>query len=1196
MNTTAEKSTNATSSAATQTQEEPFFRKQGGGGFFEGAKTSNAPVVQAKLTINEPGDVYEQEADKMADQVVQRLAMPGQEKEEPLSVSGHQPPAAIQTKCEACEEEEKLQHKEEEGPEEQEEIQRQTESTAPSMPGDDAGGDLASRLQASKGGGSPLPKDTRADMESAFGADFSEVRVHTDSEAHNMNESINAKAFTYGQDIYFKNGNFNPDDTEGMRLLAHELTHAQANEKKINRKIDNEANIKIVQTSLARDYNVKNKPALTGMWDDQTEVALKEAGLEQSDHDAILDYMFLNIAGESKKKLQQRIEQLSSVKTYLDDIEMLLKEAFHLNYLIAHKFGIDKDSFSLDEIHQQVTLTLENTTINEVSAIKDLVKIKEAGSEELQNLSRENMGLLPVDIIKSKEANRLLVNHMLKQGKKEEDLSGFTYNLELLNEMQKSNIATYKKEGDEGRSLELVSRLIRGKFVTINEVLYDEARIQELEYSGETVLKPYENIKTTQENIILDKQRLKNTIKEYNPEKYDEKIKEYNLKTAEYERLKKGRSSEDLEKIQNNIEILKKNIEIANTNKLNYINQCNKKIGKHLTELAFHLSDLNSKINSHVSLIKNEYDAKTNIFSDVEFEKRKIEIQRSEPQKYQMLVSLILDQHDVDIASNNVLSVHYDERVNALNISDITNLQKNIPESATLNGKEVENTEGKVQGVVLFEGGGQRTILLGINAFEDAASLWSVISASLNKKGPADSGKELPMKSVFGRDMASLRPQAVAANTLIWTDPRSIRIIQEIVNSVQTGEWDENTIEHIARWQKNRSLKKLKNERFGVFDENDLRSVFVEMKDKNRHNSLILLVLDFYNFYDQMSRYDDYGKLNVDKKINQEKRAVQQYDMLSDIHYKKDALENSEIEAAAAFDNPGLPTVVRMGENSMNTLEGMVSTLAHELIHVKQNESLESDPSPLNEIYAELMEISGTFGDISLPKKEEQSIQSDFFRAVKEYMRLDHALAFQNRELMATIADMAKKHASTYSKSIETKTYERSEGALFAAQLTMFTEADKILQAINIYLNGKDIEQLENIYSTFSNKFSVDKWPSTTVVDKNFEEAIQNSFSGLKSEIFFPISRCYTHGIRVDLERINEQIDMLKSEISEIEIDLVKIQEESSVKMLKDKKLDRENKIKELESQKISVESKWNDFAQKIKYVELEKAYRARKL
>jgi hypothetical protein len=73
--------------------------------------------------------------------------------------------------------------------------------------------------------GQPLDADTRAYMEPRFGANFSQVRVHTNTHAAWTASSINAKAFTVGRDITFAAGQYAPHTGEGQRLLAHELTH-----------------------------------------------------------------------------------------------------------------------------------------------------------------------------------------------------------------------------------------------------------------------------------------------------------------------------------------------------------------------------------------------------------------------------------------------------------------------------------------------------------------------------------------------------------------------------------------------------------------------------------------------------------------------------------------------------------------------------------------------------------------------------------------------------------------------------------------------------------------------------------------------------------------------------------------------------------------------------------------------------------
>ena len=75
------------------------------------------------------------------------------------------------------------------------------------------------------GGGSPLDRDARGFMESRLGADFSDVRVHTDGKATESARSVQAYAYTVGNDVVFQSDKYAPESDSGKRMLAHELTH-----------------------------------------------------------------------------------------------------------------------------------------------------------------------------------------------------------------------------------------------------------------------------------------------------------------------------------------------------------------------------------------------------------------------------------------------------------------------------------------------------------------------------------------------------------------------------------------------------------------------------------------------------------------------------------------------------------------------------------------------------------------------------------------------------------------------------------------------------------------------------------------------------------------------------------------------------------------------------------------------------------
>ncbi|MEH2349811.1 MAG: DUF4157 domain-containing protein [Nostoc sp.] len=208
---------------------------------------------QAKLTVGAPNDMYEQEADRVADQVmsmpdgkgsVQRETMPEEEEEIQTKTLAATIAPLVQREV-MPEEEEEIQTKtlgdsiqREVMPEEEEEIQtkplgnrtlqreampEEEEIQTKSSPdaGFQAGSNLESRLSSSQGGGSALPDDVRSFMEPRFGTDFSQVRVHTGGEAVQMNRELNAQAFTHKQDVYFGAGKAPGKDA----LTAHELTH-----------------------------------------------------------------------------------------------------------------------------------------------------------------------------------------------------------------------------------------------------------------------------------------------------------------------------------------------------------------------------------------------------------------------------------------------------------------------------------------------------------------------------------------------------------------------------------------------------------------------------------------------------------------------------------------------------------------------------------------------------------------------------------------------------------------------------------------------------------------------------------------------------------------------------------------------------------------------------------------------------------
>ncbi len=91
-------------------------------------------------------------------------------------------------------------------------------------------------IKSKRGSGEGLADNIREPMETAFDADFSGVKVHADGESNQLNKSLNSRAFATGQDVFFRQGAYNPGSKDGQELLAHELTHVVQQNSGVQRK------------------------------------------------------------------------------------------------------------------------------------------------------------------------------------------------------------------------------------------------------------------------------------------------------------------------------------------------------------------------------------------------------------------------------------------------------------------------------------------------------------------------------------------------------------------------------------------------------------------------------------------------------------------------------------------------------------------------------------------------------------------------------------------------------------------------------------------------------------------------------------------------------------------------------------------------------------------------------------------------
>ena len=213
-----------------------------GNGMVRSLAERGPAALQAKLVVSPPGDIYEQEADRVAETVLRMPAAPLPHREaaveEEIQPGYLSAPVRLRLqRQEEDEEEEPLQtqaltgtgspHLQRQAEEEEEPVQ-----TVPLRGAVQAAGgvpqvtpELEERIARLRGGGRPLAQSERAFFEPRFGLDFAGVRVHTGAEAATVASALQARAFTVGRDIVFGAGHYAPETAVGRGLLAHELTH-----------------------------------------------------------------------------------------------------------------------------------------------------------------------------------------------------------------------------------------------------------------------------------------------------------------------------------------------------------------------------------------------------------------------------------------------------------------------------------------------------------------------------------------------------------------------------------------------------------------------------------------------------------------------------------------------------------------------------------------------------------------------------------------------------------------------------------------------------------------------------------------------------------------------------------------------------------------------------------------------------------
>lgn len=256
-------------------------------------------IVHAKLEMTEPGDHDEREADAIADAIM----------------SGGK-------------------------------ISRKISSGASGSSGIAVSRQIESQLNHLQGGGQAMPEGLRSMMESGFGQDFSQVRIHTDSEAASMSSSIHAKAFTLGNDIYFNRGQFAPETSVGQHLVAHELTHVVQGTGKVGRSIMGN----LFHSFFVNDKNYVETPETQNIISDnyipvgkseRKPITIVLYTSTRADHNRAFtqDTGLNNLVKNETQSKVLFIQGKTSLAEYMDEIQLMVKLYGPLQNLILMGHG-----------------------------------------------------------------------------------------------------------------------------------------------------------------------------------------------------------------------------------------------------------------------------------------------------------------------------------------------------------------------------------------------------------------------------------------------------------------------------------------------------------------------------------------------------------------------------------------------------------------------------------------------------------------------------------------------------------------------------------------------------------------------------------------------------------------------------------------------------------------------------------------
>lgn len=268
----------------------------------ETLRGNNGLVIQRQMTLGAVSDRYEAEADRLAPQIVSQINAPAADS------LVHQTSHASTLQIKALRPNLQLKSNGTEG------------AVSPQ---------IESGINQARGKGRSLESGLQNQLSQAMGADFSGVRIHADTKANQLSQSLNARAFTSGQDVFFKQGEYQPGSQSGQTLIAHELTHV------VQQNSSGQANpIAQRQTDTVIQRDDDDEDVHPGM---KVGVARGKKALEQKDQEL----------AEQQQKLQELeyikyAEELQKVAEYFPDVETQEQRYYILVKAMKYAAEIDQ--------------------------------------------------------------------------------------------------------------------------------------------------------------------------------------------------------------------------------------------------------------------------------------------------------------------------------------------------------------------------------------------------------------------------------------------------------------------------------------------------------------------------------------------------------------------------------------------------------------------------------------------------------------------------------------------------------------------------------------------------------------------------------------------------------------------------------------------------------------------------------------